>query len=97
MTDRPQPSAEGQLSRTPFAHVLLYMRERRLTGTLSVQAPETTPEIGGESLLKVAQRFGPGGKRGRVVYPFEVSYFGAVTGKRKPRRCKRLAGTKPSA
>lgn len=73
MTDRPQPSAEGQLSRTPFAHVLLYMRERRLTGTISVQAPETTPEIGGESLLAFE-----GGALTQVRLPHVVDPLGFV-------------------
>jgi tetratricopeptide (TPR) repeat protein len=51
MSDRPAPTAEGQLSRTPFAHVLLYMRDRRLSGTLVVDAPERFGELAGESLL----------------------------------------------
>ncbi len=51
MGNRPAPTAEGQLSKTPFAHVLLYMRERKLSGTLSVQAPAALPDVGGESLL----------------------------------------------
>jgi tetratricopeptide (TPR) repeat protein len=51
MSERPAPTAEGQLSRTPFAHVLLYMRDRRLTGTLAITAPEGFAELTGESLL----------------------------------------------
>ncbi|MEI8254627.1 MAG: hypothetical protein WCJ30_03050 [Deltaproteobacteria bacterium] len=51
MGNRPAPTAEGQLSKTPFAHVLLYMRERELSGTLSIEARASIPEVGGESLL----------------------------------------------
>ncbi len=51
MRERPEPTAEGQLSRTPFAHVLLYVRERQLTGTIAVSAPDTGGELAGESLL----------------------------------------------
>ncbi len=38
----PSPVAEGQLSSTPFGHVLLYVEERKLTGTLAVW-PEVEP------------------------------------------------------
>lgn len=42
---RPDPLAQGTLARTPFAHVLVYIWEKRLTGTLAVQSP------GGEDLV----------------------------------------------
>lgn len=42
---RPDPLAQGSLARTPFAHVLVYIWEKRLTGTLAVQSP------GGEDLV----------------------------------------------
>lgn len=51
MTDRPAPSAQGTFAKTPLAHVLLYIRERQLTGSLAIQAPESHPELSGESLL----------------------------------------------
>jgi tetratricopeptide (TPR) repeat protein len=54
MDARPAAMAEGNLAKTPFAHVLLYVRERRLTGTLAVQAPADAPhELDGESLLRL--------------------------------------------
>lgn len=36
---RPHPSAEGRFGKTPFAHVLLYIREHALSGTLSIDGP----------------------------------------------------------
>jgi curved DNA-binding protein CbpA len=36
---RPHPSAEGRFGKTPFAHVLLYIREHGLSGTLSIDGP----------------------------------------------------------
>jgi curved DNA-binding protein CbpA len=36
---RPNPSAEGRFGKTPFAHVLLYIREHALSGTLSIDGP----------------------------------------------------------
>jgi curved DNA-binding protein CbpA len=40
MTDnqRPAPTAEGHFSKTPFAHILVYLSNRKLTGTLEVRA-----------------------------------------------------------
>jgi hypothetical protein len=37
---RPAPSATGTLASTPFAHVLVYARNKRLTGTLELRAPD---------------------------------------------------------
>ncbi len=37
---RPAPAASGELQRTPFAHLLVYAAERRLTGTLEFTHPE---------------------------------------------------------
>lgn len=51
MVTRPSPTAEGNLSRTPFAHVLLYIRERKLTGTLAVHCTAEVSDLIGESLL----------------------------------------------
>lgn len=36
----PEPSAQGDLERTPFAHLLLYIQRRALEGTLVVWRPE---------------------------------------------------------
>ncbi len=36
---RPHPSAEGRFGKTPFGHVLLYIREHALSGTLSIDGP----------------------------------------------------------
>ncbi len=35
-----RPSAHGSLAKTPFAHLLLYMQSRTLTGTLAIWAAE---------------------------------------------------------
>ncbi len=43
---RPQPSAEGSFDKTPFAHVLLYIRERALDGTLAIDGPADGPLAG---------------------------------------------------
>jgi curved DNA-binding protein CbpA len=43
---RPHPSAEGTFDKTPFAHVLLYIRERALDGTLSIDGPADGPLAG---------------------------------------------------
>ena len=51
MMERPAPSAEGSLAKTPFAHVLLYVRDRQLDGTIAIQAASELPELNGESLL----------------------------------------------
>ena len=49
MSTRPAPSASGNFAKTPFAHVVLHIRERGLTGTLAVQLTDT--DLAGESLL----------------------------------------------
>ncbi|MEQ8455395.1 MAG: DnaJ domain-containing protein [Sandaracinaceae bacterium] len=36
----PEPLAQGDLERTPFAHILLYVHQQALTGTLVVWKPE---------------------------------------------------------
>jgi curved DNA-binding protein CbpA len=45
MADPPLPAAQGDLSRTPFAHALLYCYQRGLSGTLAIwpEDPERTP------------------------------------------------------
>jgi curved DNA-binding protein CbpA len=43
---RPHPSAEGRFGKTPFAHVLLYIREHALSGTLAVDGPTSGPLAG---------------------------------------------------
>ncbi len=35
-TNRPKPLAEGTFTKTPFAHILIYLMERKLTGTLEI-------------------------------------------------------------
>nr|MDQ3037699.1 hypothetical protein [Myxococcota bacterium] len=44
MTELPEPTAQGDLARTPFAHALLYCHQRELGGTLVIwpEDPETT-------------------------------------------------------
>jgi curved DNA-binding protein CbpA len=37
---RPPPTASGTLSKTPFVHLLLYVLDRRLEGTLELFAPD---------------------------------------------------------
>ena len=43
---RPPPSAEGRFAKTPFAHVLLYIREHGLDGSLSIDGPANGPMAG---------------------------------------------------
>ena len=40
-----KPTAQGTLGKTPFAHLLLYAHDRRLTGTLAIW-PEQNAEGG---------------------------------------------------
>jgi curved DNA-binding protein CbpA len=35
-TNRPEPIAEGTFTKTPFSHILIYLMERKLMGTLEV-------------------------------------------------------------
>src|SRR5687768_9869211 len=39
-----QPTAEGELGQTPFAHLVVYAMERKLTGTLQLEENSTSPE-----------------------------------------------------
>src|SRR5205823_2247077 len=39
-SSRREPTAEGDLGRTPFAHLLIYMLDKRLTGTTVFETPE---------------------------------------------------------
>jgi len=43
--NRPRPTAEGFFSKTPFAHILVYLRDRRLSGTLEVRSPADAVSI----------------------------------------------------
>jgi hypothetical protein len=45
-----QPTAEGDLGRTPFAHLLVYALERRLTGALFLTEPS-----GAEHVIRLAR------------------------------------------
>ncbi len=36
----PQPTASGTLAKTPFPHLLLYLLEKQLTGSIEVMAPD---------------------------------------------------------
>ena len=36
----PPPTAEGLLAKTPLAHVLVYVMERRMTGSLELRRPD---------------------------------------------------------
>ncbi len=45
-TRRPAPSAEGKFAKTPFAHVLLYIREHQLSGSLAIDGPANGPMAG---------------------------------------------------
>ncbi|MCK9523949.1 MAG: DnaJ domain-containing protein [Proteobacteria bacterium] len=36
-TQRPEPIARGNFAKTPFAHILVYLMNRRLTGTLAIE------------------------------------------------------------
>lgn len=45
---QPAPLAQGDLARTPFAHVLLYVRQRNLGGTLVIWPPQPDEERPGQ-------------------------------------------------
>jgi curved DNA-binding protein CbpA len=51
---RPAPTAEGRFAKTPFAHVLLYIREHALSGTLSIDGP-AEGKLAGEHLFVFAR------------------------------------------
>src|ERR1039458_1776901 len=38
--NRPAPTANGALAKTPLVHLLLYMLDKRLSGTLELLAPD---------------------------------------------------------
>ncbi len=42
---RPRPLAEGHFSKTPFAHILVYLHNRSLSGTLEVRATHDVASI----------------------------------------------------
>jgi curved DNA-binding protein CbpA len=44
MSELPEPLAQGDLAKTPFAHVLLYVEQQKLNGTLVVWKPEAGAE-----------------------------------------------------
>jgi len=51
LTDRPQPSATGTFEKTPLSHVLVYLHDRRLTGSLEIVS------TGGTDLVHAQQGF----------------------------------------
>jgi tetratricopeptide (TPR) repeat protein len=73
MAPRPTPTAEGTLARTPFAHVLMYLRERKLSGTLAIQCPLSAGDLGGECLLAFEQ-----GQLAQIKLPRVLDPLGAV-------------------
>src|SRR6516162_770647 len=38
--DTPPPTAQGTLAKTPFPHLLIYLLERQLTGSIELTAPD---------------------------------------------------------
>ncbi len=48
---RPTPTAQGSFEKTPFAHLLIYLRDRRMTGTLAIQYEGAIEEMRGETLI----------------------------------------------
>jgi curved DNA-binding protein CbpA len=46
-----RPSAHGSLAKTPFAHLLLYLEARKLSGTLAVWADANTGKSGQDRVL----------------------------------------------
>ena len=60
----PEPLAEGDLGRTPFAHLLLYVRQHALTGSLVIW----DPSVGEERPKQDRIRFESGAPvRGRLL------------------------------
>ena len=43
MSEASRPSAQGSLAKTPFAHLVLYLYQRRSSGTLIVQTRAPSP------------------------------------------------------
>ena len=55
-----RPTTEGSFARTPLANVLLYAREKRMTGTFIIRVPESaaaqpTDDGVGEAVLVIEQ------------------------------------------
>lgn len=50
----PEPSAQGDLERTPFAHALLYCEQHALTGTLVIWPPSGTETRGQDRIRFVS-------------------------------------------
>ena len=46
-----KPSAHGSLAKTPFAHLLLYLQARQLSGTLAIWPEAGAPKAGQERIL----------------------------------------------
>jgi curved DNA-binding protein CbpA len=51
LSDAPEPIAQGSLAQTPFAHVLLYCMQNRLTGTLVVWPEGSAPDAKQDRIL----------------------------------------------
>lgn len=66
-----QPTAEGTLARTPLPHVLLYVRDRRLAGTLAVW-----PDEAGEDPAPNDAHPAPSRKEDRVLFEAGVPVAG---------------------
>ena len=47
----PRPSAHGSLRKTPFAHLLLYLAGRKLSGTLAIWPEAEAPKRGQDRML----------------------------------------------
>jgi hypothetical protein len=92
MSERPAPTAEGSFDKTPFAHVLVYARERSLTGTLAVQASGEIAELVGESLFAFSGGALAQAKLPRITDPlgYVLREMNAITDEQLAESLKRL-------
>ncbi|MCA9581583.1 MAG: DnaJ domain-containing protein [Myxococcales bacterium] len=65
-TDIPAPVAQGSFAKKPFDHLLLYLEQKELSGTLAVW-PENDAEKGQDSVLFIRGK--PAAGRFRAAYP----------------------------
>jgi hypothetical protein len=83
MLPQTPPMAEGDLAQTPFAHLAVYLLDRRLTGELFVVEPETevTHALRFERGMPVKVRMGDGYARlGELLVEEELVTADVVEG-----------------
>ena len=81
-TPGPLPTAEGSLERTPLVHLLVYMADRQLTGSIVLQGPP--PEPGLEHTLYFVEGVASKLRTGELIAPlgrvlFELGHISEAT------------------